>query len=138
MKSWLLTTSLLNISLYLSNLPKPHLLSPPRQSLTLPELPAVVVFKDGGYFTYDGELFPLLVFQFVNGKNLKISRRAAGWRLFIDSPAPLPRGVPFFIAVRRFSRRRRSSPLIFPTTLELWRAGPNTNHPGRCPLLCVR
>lgn len=23
--------------------------------MTLPELPAVVVFKDGGYFTYDGE-----------------------------------------------------------------------------------
>lgn len=71
-------------------------------------------------------------------KILKITRRAAGWRLFIDCPAPLPRGVPFFIAVRRFSRRGRSSPLIFPTTLELWRAGPVTNHPGRCPLLCVR
>lgn len=28
---------------------------PPQQSVTLPELPAVVVFKDGGYFTYDGE-----------------------------------------------------------------------------------
>lgn len=27
------------------------------QSITLPELPAVVVFKDGGYFTYDGESF---------------------------------------------------------------------------------
>lgn len=26
-----------------------------QQSVTLPELPAVVVFKDGGYFTYDGE-----------------------------------------------------------------------------------
>lgn len=25
------------------------------QSVTLPELPAVVVFKDGAYFTYDGE-----------------------------------------------------------------------------------
>lgn len=27
-----------------------------QQSVNLPELPAVVVFKDGGYFTYDGEL----------------------------------------------------------------------------------
>uniref|UniRef100_A0A8C6UKX0 protein disulfide-isomerase n=1 Tax=Neogobius melanostomus TaxID=47308 RepID=A0A8C6UKX0_9GOBI len=27
------------------------------EEMTLPELPAVVVFKDGGYFTYDGELF---------------------------------------------------------------------------------
>lgn len=26
-----------------------------QQSVTLPELPAVVVFKDGAYFTYDGE-----------------------------------------------------------------------------------
>lgn len=26
-----------------------------QQSVTLPELPAIVVFKDGGYFTYDGE-----------------------------------------------------------------------------------
>lgn len=26
-----------------------------QQSVTLPELPAVVVFKDGGYLTYDGE-----------------------------------------------------------------------------------
>lgn len=25
------------------------------QSVTLPELPAVVVFKDGTYFTYDGK-----------------------------------------------------------------------------------
>lgn len=25
------------------------------QSVTLPELPSVVVFKDGAYFTYDGE-----------------------------------------------------------------------------------
>uniref|UniRef100_A0A4W6E0M4 protein disulfide-isomerase n=1 Tax=Lates calcarifer TaxID=8187 RepID=A0A4W6E0M4_LATCA len=36
------------------------------ESLTLPELPAVVVFKDGGYFTYDGEccVHLLLDFQF--------------------------------------------------------------------------
>lgn len=27
-----------------------------QQSVALPELPAVVVFKDGGYFTYDGKL----------------------------------------------------------------------------------
>lgn len=25
------------------------------QSVTLPELPSVVVFKDGAYFTYDGK-----------------------------------------------------------------------------------
>lgn len=28
-----------------------------QQSVSLPELPAVVVFKDGGYFTYDGKYF---------------------------------------------------------------------------------
>lgn len=27
-----------------------------QQSVALSELPAVVVFKDGGYFTYDGKL----------------------------------------------------------------------------------
>lgn len=32
-------------------------LSFPQQSVTLPELPAVVVFKDGGYITYDGESY---------------------------------------------------------------------------------
>ena len=30
------------------------------QSVTLPELPAVVVFKDGAYFSYDGEYFVTL------------------------------------------------------------------------------
>lgn len=56
----------------------------------------MVVFKDGGYFTYDGELFPLLVFQFVDGgKNTKnhqagsgvafvyrLSRSPSSWRAF--------------------------------------------------------
>ncbi|KAK7881581.1 hypothetical protein WMY93_029990 [Mugilogobius chulae] len=32
--------------------------SPLRYEVTLPELPAVVVFKDGGYFTYDGRSRP--------------------------------------------------------------------------------
>lgn len=33
-----------------------------QQSVTLPELPAVVVFKDGGYFTYDGECcYPVFI-----------------------------------------------------------------------------
>lgn len=76
MKSWLLHNLAakyqpaphVQVHVHISNLPKPLPISPPRQSLTLPELPAVVVFKDGGYFTYDGELFPLLVFQFVDGK----------------------------------------------------------------------
>lgn len=42
-----------------------------QQSVSLPELPAVVVFKDGGYFTYDGKYFicfrlcPLLLSCFV-------------------------------------------------------------------------
>lgn len=45
-------------------LPKWYLLSLPQQSLTLPELPAVVVFKDGGYFTYDGESFPFFSDRF--------------------------------------------------------------------------
>lgn len=70
MESWLLHNLAakyqpaphLQVHVYMSNLPKPYLLSPPRQSLALPELPAVVVFKDGGYFTYDGELFPLFIF----------------------------------------------------------------------------
>uniref|UniRef100_A0A8P4KSX9 protein disulfide-isomerase n=1 Tax=Dicentrarchus labrax TaxID=13489 RepID=A0A8P4KSX9_DICLA len=34
------------------------------ESVTLPELPAVVVFKDGGYFTYDGECCVAMDFQF--------------------------------------------------------------------------
>lgn len=48
----------------MSDLPKRHLppLSLPQQSVTLPELPTVVVFKDGGYLTYDGESF-LFVFR---------------------------------------------------------------------------
>lgn len=33
-----------------------------QQSVSLPELPAVVVFKDGGYFTYDGKYFIFLGF----------------------------------------------------------------------------
>lgn len=48
-------------------------LSLPQQSVTLPELPAVVVFKDGGYFTYDGESFPFVFrtfAQFVIKKTL--------------------------------------------------------------------
>lgn len=43
--------SLLNIK----KLIKSNLI-PFQQSVALPELPAVVVFKDGGYFTYDGKL----------------------------------------------------------------------------------
>ncbi|CAI5672781.1 protein disulfide-isomerase TMX3 isoform X2 [Oreochromis niloticus] len=31
------------------------------ESVSLPELPAVVVFKDGGYFTYDGKLVAIAV-----------------------------------------------------------------------------
>lgn len=69
-------------------------------------------------------------FSDLSMKNRKVIGQAAGWCLFIDSPTPLPRGVPFFIAVRWFPHRCRSSPLIFPTTLELWRARPNTNHLG--------
>lgn len=49
------------------------------QSVTLPELPAVVVFKDGGFFTYDGEcratlssavdIFEVVVLQLAWNKN---------------------------------------------------------------------
>lgn len=37
-----------------------------QQSVALPELPAVVVFKDGGYFTYDGKLtYQIFILFFV-------------------------------------------------------------------------
>lgn len=86
-------------------------LSFPQQSVTLPEVPAVVVFKDGGYVTYDGEsyLFFGLLFDLSLNKTLRGQR--GGVCLSIIPLPPLL--LAFFIAVCMFSHRCRSSSLIF-------------------------
>lgn len=127
----------------MSDLPKRHLppLSLPQQSVTLPELPTVVVFKDGGYLTYDGESF-LFVFRtfvrFVIKKTLSAWQGGVCLLIFPLPSLPLAFFFFFLITVCMFSHRWRSASFIFLAALQLWRARPITNRPGRCPLLCAR